>query len=517
MNAPWNAYCAEAIGVPWLLDAIAPSGALGRRARQRERTFRPGDEAVARAALERVDRLAREHDAASLATLRATIGAAPDPGAALVRARAGGVLGDVDFFELQRFAGALAAAGLLPAQSVLRERLAPGGTNDRTFYLADAFDAGLAAARAEAAARQAAYDTARSGLAARVARYAGVENVRDGEFVLMRDRLRGPLPAEIRVLREFPTYLLCEISLDDDALAALTARDAATARVAQAEEDVRARLSAFVAAEAEGLERASDALGDLDVLVARAQFVQTYACVVPEVVDTPSLGFVDARHLPLALALEQHGRRYAPISLDLEGMGVVTGPNMGGKTAALRTLGFLAACVALGVPVPAAEARLPLFDEIVWLGIGAAALEDGLLSSFGAEVVTLRSFLGRQAARPLVLVDEFARTTSPREGRALLVALLETLEQRGALGLAATHLAQVTAAGSHFAIGGLRELPPRDGPPLELEAALRRIAQAMDYRLRRVSGDSGAPGDAIALADALGLDAELIARAKEHL
>jgi DNA mismatch repair protein MutS2 len=198
-------------------------------------------------------------------------------------------------------------------------------------------------------------------------------------------------------------------------------------------------------------------------------------------------------------------------------MGVVTGPNMGGKTAALRTLGFLAACVALGVPVPAAEARLPLFDEIVWLGIGAAALEDGLLSSFGAEVVTLRSFLDRQAARPLVLVDEFARTTSPREGRALLVALLETLEQRGALGLAATHLAQVTAAGSHFAIGGLRELPPRDGPPLELEAALRRIAQAMDYRLRRVSGDSGAPGDAIALADALGLDAELIARAKEHL
>jgi hypothetical protein len=290
MNAPWNAYCAEAIGVPWLLDAIAPSGALGRRARQRERTFRPGDEAVARAALERVDRLAREHDAASLATLRATIGAAPDPGAALVRARAGGVLGDVDFFELQRFAGALAAAGLLPAQSVLRERLAPGGTNDRTFYLADAFDAGLAAARAEAAARQAAYDTARSGLAARVARYAGVESVRDGEFVLMRDRLRGPLPAEIRVLREFPTYLLCEISLDDDALAALTARDAATAQVAQAEEDVRARLSAFVAAEAEGLERASDALGDLDMLVARAQFVQTYACVVPEVVDTPTLG-----------------------------------------------------------------------------------------------------------------------------------------------------------------------------------------------------------------------------------
>lgn len=517
MNAPWTAQCAEAIGVPWLLEAIAPSGALGRRARQRERAFRPGDEAAARAALERVDRLAREHDAASLAALRATLGAAPDPGAALVRARAGGVLGDVDFFELQRFAGALAAAGLLPAQSMLSEWLTPGTTSDRTFYLADAFDAGLAAARADAEVAAAAYDTARGRLAARVARYAGVESVRDGEFVLMRDRLPGPVPPEIRVLREFPTYLLCEIALDEDALAALTARDAATARVAQAEEDVRARLSALVAIEAAALERASDALGDLDVLVARAQFAQTYACVVPEVVDAAALGFARARYLPLAFALEQHGRRYAPISLELEGMGVVTGPNMGGKTAALRTLGFLAACVALGVPVPAAEARLPLFDDIAWLGIGAAADDDGLLSSFGAEVVALRSFLDRRAVRPLVLIDEFARTTSPREGRALLVALLETLEQRGALGLAATHLAQVAPAGSHFASGGLRELPPHEGPPLELEAALRRIAQAMDYRLRRVPDDAGPPGDAIALADALGLDAELIARAKEQL
>jgi DNA mismatch repair protein MutS2 len=526
----WTEACGEAIGANWLRAALAPSGALGRRARERERAFARGDEAAARARIAQVDRIGRSVEGARLARLRATLAAAPDVGAALVRARAGGVLGDVEFFELVCFLDALEAVAAsadaeafgdaLPrADAPLSAKFAAGRTRSGSFYLDDAFDPELGVARAEAMARQAAYDAARSRLTERIARFAGVEAIRDGEFVLMRERATGPLPAEIHVLRETQTYLLCELSLDEPALAAQAARDAATARVAEIEEGVRARLSAEVGSSAPALERARDSLGEVELLVSRAQFAQQYACAVPEIVEAPEAAFADARYLPLALALERHGRRYAPISLELEGIGVVTGPNMGGKTAALRTLGFLAACVALGVPVPASSARLPLVDEIAWLGIGAAPEDDSLLSSFGAEVVALRSFLGRELALPLVLIDEFARTTSPREGRALLVALLETLRERGALALAATHLAHVTPNGrvAHFAIGGLDELPPRDGAPLDLEAALRRIAESMDYRLRRVAEDAQPPSDAIALADALGLDASLIARAKEHM
>ncbi|MDQ2858739.1 MAG: hypothetical protein M3R53_08850, partial [Candidatus Eremiobacteraeota bacterium] len=256
-----------------------------------------------------------------------------------------------------------------------------------------------------------------------------------------------------------------------------------------------------------------------DGTVARAQFAQRYACVVPEFTETPAIVLEDARYLPLASALERHGRRYAPISIALEGMGVVTGPNMGGKTAALRTLGFFAACVALGVPVPATSARVSLFDEIAWLGIGAAPEDDGLLSAFGSEVVEVRGFLERAPRLALVLIDEFARTTSPREGRALLIALLETLRSRGALGLAATHLSGVAAAArvAHFASGGSLRLPPISGKALTLEAALTRIAAAMDYRLVRVDESAVPAADAIALGEALGLDAALIARAREAL
>jgi DNA mismatch repair protein MutS2 len=522
----WTEPAAEAIGATWLLAAIAPGGALGRAASERgTRRFLRGDEAEAQAAIERVDALAHEIDAARLAAMRATLAAAPDITAVLARASVGAVLGDVDFFEIGRFIAALAEiaeplsgwfAGVHDSvYGALQMALGPGRSAGGGFYLADAFDPELANARAEANASQTAYDVARSGLLERIARYVGAESVRDGEFVLMRDHAFGPLPREIHVVRESPAYLLCDVSLDAAALDALAARDTAIARVAEREESVRARLSQAVAAAGSSLAFACEALGDFDLLAARAQFAQRHRCIVPEIADAAPVAFVDARFLPLEEALERHGRRYAPISLELEGVGVVTGPNMGGKTAALRTLGFLAACASLGVPVPAASARLPLFDEIAWLGIAARAVDDdGLLSSFGSEVVALRDFLSRELERPLVLIDEFARTTSPREGRALLVAVLETLYERGALALAATHLANVAPAGAaHFAIGGLHALPPRAGAPLELEAALRRIARAMDYSVQRVASDTAPPADAIALADALGLDPNLIARA----
>jgi DNA mismatch repair protein MutS2 len=521
----WTEAAADAIGASWLLAAIAPGGALGRAADERgTRRFLRGDEAEARTAIARVEALAREVDAARIAALRATIAGAPDITPLLARASAGAVLGDVDFFEIGRFLGALAEvaepvshwfAGVDDSvYGALQTALGPGRTTGG-FYLADAFDPELASARSEANARQTAYDVARSGLLDRIARYVGADSVRDGEFVLMRDPALGPLPPEIHVVRESPAYLLCDVSLDDAALSALAARDAASARVAEQEESVRGRLSKAVAAAASSLAFACEALGDFDLLAARAQFAQRYRCVVPEIAAAAPVAFADARFLPLEETLARHGRRYAPISLELDGVGVVTGPNMGGKTAALRTLGFLAACASLGVPVPAASARLPLFDEIAWLGIAARADDDdGLLSSFGTEVVALRDFLGRGLERPLVLIDEFARTTSPREGRALLVAVLEALHERGALALAATHLANVAPAGAaHFAIGGLHALPPRAGAPLDLEAALRRIARAMDYSVRRVTSDAAPPADAIALADALGLDPKLVARA----
>jgi hypothetical protein len=530
LNVPWTAQAGAAFGADWLLASIAPSGTFGRQRRTRERAFRAGDEAAARAALEAVSEAARGLAAEDSAALSAALAALPDPRPALGRALAGDVLADVDFFELARFHDALAGirrhAGTLPGvpapDPALVAALQPGLTAARTFYLGDAFDPALEARRGEAAAAEAAFDAARSRVALRAARALGTDHLREGEFVLMRDAFPGPLPAELRIVREAAAYRLCELVLDGAALVALAARDAAQTRVAEAEESVRARLSDAVRGAAAALEDACQRLGALDCLVARARFAQRYGAVVPELVPEPVLAFGDARYLPLEETLARHGRGYTPLSLELESVGVLTGPNMGGKSAALRTCGFVAACAALGVPVPAAHARLGLFDQIAWLGIapGLAPLEENaLLSSFGSEIVALREFLERGAGRSLVLLDEFARTASPREARALSIALLETLRERRACALAATHLADLGAAGgvSHFTIAGPRELPAGDGEPLSLDEALERIARAMDYRIRRVEADGAPLGDALGLAEALGLEPRLVECARAVL
>jgi DNA mismatch repair ATPase MutS len=335
----------------------------------------------------------------------------------------------------------------------------------------------------------------------------------------MRDRAPAPLPSEIRVLREAATYYLCEIALDTAARGALENLEVAEARVAEREDAVRVRLSRAVADAGDSLQTAMNALGTLDAFVSRALFAQRYETCVPEISVAPAVSFSDARLLPLEELLSARGHRYAPLSLSLEGVGVLTGPNMGGKTAALHTVGFVAACVVLGLPVPAASARVALFDEMAWIGMGAEGEGASLLSSFGREVAQLRDFLARKPGRPLVLVDEFARTTSPREGRALLVALVERLRDGDAVGLVATHLSGIAedAHAPHYAVVGLRESPKRSDGAIDLDAAIDRIADVMDYRVRRVTADEEVRADAIALADVLGLDASLIVRARSAL
>jgi hypothetical protein len=320
MNAPlpWTAATAAACGLDMLRRAIAPGCGFGRAALAQTRAYAPGDEAEALAAAGRVDAVAREAEGERLSRVRAALAAAPDPLPSAARARGGEILSDADFFDLLRFDESLRELAALCAgtslvvpepDSALAEALAPGRGTGRSFHLDDAFDADLPAARDASAAAQAACDSSRSRLATRAAAAVGSPAVRDGEFVLMRDALSGALPPEIRVVREAPTYLLCELALDAAALEAFAARDAAATRVAAVEEAVRARLSASVAAAAEALERACARLGELDLLVARAAFAARHACVVPELVVSGRIALDGARFPPLEDLLAAHGRR----------------------------------------------------------------------------------------------------------------------------------------------------------------------------------------------------------------
>jgi len=518
---------AERIGLTWLRAALAPAGAFGRRHADASAPYGPGDEARARAEIADVVALAKRLDRDGVARVRAALRAVPEATPIVARARAGDALSDVDFYELGRFVDALDAlahawdaasdpdadadedaADLRPPQlGALRAVLAPG-RDGAGFYLADAFALGLSAARAAVADAEAAFDARRAAIAALVRDAAGVDPVGD-EFVVLRDVYDGPLPDGVRLVRETATYRTAAI------VVAAPERDAALERLAEEEEGARRSLAERVAREAGAVADAAKALGALDHALARIAFAQRWGACVPELVFD-RIAFADATFAPLAEALAAHGRSYTPLSLELRGVAVLTGPNMGGKSAALAAVGFACACVALGVPPPARAASLPLLSAIVWVGGEGPEDRARLLSSYAAEVVRARDTLATASSRVLVLVDEFARTTGPREGRALLIAFAEALGERGAFALLATHFDGVaSAAGTpHLRIAGLRGAGFDAVTADDLDAALDAIDAAMDYRVVVDAGDGAAVSDALSLARLLGLDARFIDRAR---
>ncbi len=520
---------ARALEFRWLRNALAPASPYGERAFDRCVPFTPGEEAQAQARAQRIAAIASALTPETLDAMREVFRNVPDAATAIARASMGDALSDANLLELQRFFDACvridtlsSGADALPkiASAAVLEtarRLELGRAGKFGFYLADNFDPSLGRARAALAQAQAEYDAVRGRASAEIAKRLGRE-IEGSEFIVMRSDLNGALPAGVRVVREAPTYLLCEVEETEATLAALERRDAFATAAAAAEEAVRNALTEAVRTHAAALSAASDAFGETDVLVAAARFTQMHECQVPHIVSNGTFAFTDGCLIPLALELEKEGRRFTRISISIDDVAVLTGPNMGGKSVCLSTCGFIAVCAAFGLPVPARNATVALFSEISWLGVGADEEPGGLLSSFAREVVRLRDVLTRERRPLFVLLDEFARTTTPREGKALLVAVLKRLQAIGARGLSATHLAGVAQAAGvrHFAVRGLRGIPDRPATS-DLHEALETLAASMDYTIEEVTDEAATRSDAIALAALLGLDERVIWDAYEAM
>jgi hypothetical protein len=523
---PCDAATAGAVGASWLMSRLTPAGFYGRRALDRRTPFRPGEEPQARARAERIVALAEQNDERALEAAAAALASAPDIGSLTARAQLGETLADYDFLQLLRFGDAVARAdGALPslrspigneALQTLRGALERSRTEGRGFALAGEGHGEAARLRADLLRAQKDFDALRRRTLSQVAAALGRSDIADDEFVVMREGVRGSLPAVVVVLREAPTYWLCRVAYGEEERQLLERRDAAAQRLAASEDRERAALSRAVSESSAGLSAAADALGDVELLVAAARFAKRYDCRPATLVERPHLTFAAARFPPLEDALHEEGRRFVPLDLALDGAAVLTGPNMGGKSVALRTCGFVALCAALGLPVPAQRAETALFDDIAWIGTPDEGAAGGLLSSFAREVLRAREVLSR-GGRQLVLVDEFARTTAPHEGAALLSALLARLQRDGKIALAATHLDGIAAAAgvAHFAVRGLRGAVPA-AAGADVHAALAALAAGMDYSIEAVGEGGTGRSDAIELAQLLGLDGDLVADARRR-
>jgi DNA mismatch repair protein MutS2 len=155
----------------------------------------------------------------------------------------------------------------------------------------------------------------------------------------------------------------------------------------------------------------------------------------------PSLILANARHPLLERNLKAKGGRVVPISIELEGKRrelVITGPNTGGKTVTLKTVGLLALMAQSGIPVPADRADFPIFDAVL-ADIGDYQSIEQNLSTFSAHVTNIDVLSRTATADSLVLLDELGSATDPEEGAALAVAIADHFRRIGCVTIISTH------------------------------------------------------------------------------
>ena len=181
-----------------------------------------------------------------------------------------------------------------------------------------------------------------------------------------------------------------------------------------------------------------DILSRLDLDMAKGRYSSALRAVSPWVSDHPAedrgLRLTGARHPLLSGSV-------VPVSLELGGdsrVMLITGPNAGGKTVALKTVGLLALMAQSGLHVPADQAELPLFDG-VFVDIGDQQSIEQALSTFSSHISNLLAIIGEITAQSLILVDELGTSTDPEEGSALAQAILWHFLSLGPLLVATTH------------------------------------------------------------------------------
>ena len=253
------------------------------------------------------------------------------------------------------------------------------------------------------------------------------------------------------------------------------------------------------------LARLVDGIGEADLIFARAELAERMEATEPAVGETRVAEVREARHpLLLAQGWKQPGRTVVPVDLLLDAerpLLVITGPNAGGKTVALKTLGLLAMMAQAGLHVPAREgARLPRLSRLfAIIGDDQSVAEN--LSTFSAFVKALREVLEGVDAESLVLLDELGAGTDPDDGAALAQAVLEELAARGCLCVASTHLEPLKGfAATH---------------PRARNASVEFDTERLEPTFRLVYDRPG-QSYALAIGARLGLPPALIERARGH-
>jgi len=404
----------------------------------------------------------------------------------------------------------------------LEERLDRGGRSAETFYIADGYSPGLASARAGILEIDAHVCALEENNAAEIKELFGLD-FRGRSFLLAPKDLLADRDSAGRLLdiEPYDDTRFCVRPAKPAALLNLLEKRGELARLERlCEGEVLESISEDIRTELPNLLKYRDAALAFDLAWARARMAHELNLTRPRLGEGGPIRVAKGRFPPCESVCKEHGVPYTPLDAAFEpGATVVFGSNMGGKTIVLQTVAFLQLAAQTGLFVPAAAFETRIFRSFRYIGERrGGALHQGL-SGFGVEMRQLTGAwrcLCAADGGTLLLMDEFARTTSSGEAEAILAAVLEAIAQKpGAVALCSTHFHGVPRLPGvrYLRMAGLRKgicSVGKDSPDTD---PIAEIAKAMTYRL--LNDDEGRASDAIAVARMLGLDESLAQRAEE--
>jgi len=253
----------------------------------------------------------------------------------------------------------------------------------------------------------------------------------------------------------------------------------------------------------DAIRSALSVMAAFDLIFAKARFAVDFDCVIPTFTDR-RLHIENARHPLLIDVLRRSKKRVVPFTLTLDSECrtlLISGPNTGGKTVTLKTLGLISLMAQAALPVPCSVAELPVFEQVL-ADIGDNQSIEQNLSTFSAHVSRLREMALDVTPESLVLLDELGSSTDPEEGGALGVALVDHFRAAGAFTLASTHLTALKIYGA------------RTKTVLNASMGFDEETLEPTYQLR-----TGLPGKSagLSIAGRLGMPEDIMKRARASL
>jgi DNA mismatch repair protein MutS2 len=271
------------------------------------------------------------------------------------------------------------------------------------------------------------------------------------------------------------------------------------------------QMTSEIAREASTLSTGASILAQVDALQALARFAEEYECTAPVFAtdEAPELLVQNGRHPLLERRLRRSHGTIVPLTLGLESAArqlIISGPNTGGKTVALKTAGLLTMMAQAGIPVPAERLVLPVFRSFL-ADIGDAQSIEQNLSTFSAHIVNLNRIAAKADEHSLVLLDELGSATDPEEGAALAVAIAGHFLASRAWSIISTHHTSLKVYAAQVYEGKHKGV-------LNAAVGFDEQTLAPTYSLRL-----GVPGASagINIAQRIGLDPAIVTAARRQL